>query len=84
VSWVTENNIPKDDAMPWRPNTARVGDGKIVENHQRVEVRGSRVDYYVNGNFLTSITSIFPFRVVGVSVSRQQRVAFVMLKITHR
>ncbi|HOJ51846.1 MAG TPA: FlgO family outer membrane protein [Syntrophales bacterium] len=84
VIWVTENNMPKDDAMPWRAGTARFGDGRTVENRQRVEVRGNQLYYYVNDHFLTSIKSIYPLKVVGVSVSHQQRVAFTMLKITQR
>lgn len=84
VIWVTDKNVPVDDAMPWKAGTARVGDGKTVDNHQRVEVRGNQLYYYVNNQLLTSIKSVYPLKVVGVSVSHPQRVAFTMLKITQR
>ncbi|MCX7982810.1 MAG: CsgG/HfaB family protein [Syntrophales bacterium] len=84
VIWVTEGNVPRDDAMPWRAGTARVGDGKTVENHQRVEVRGNQLYYYINNVFITSIKSVYPLKVVGVSVSHPQKVGFTMLKITQR
>ncbi|MDD5711323.1 MAG: FlgO family outer membrane protein [Smithellaceae bacterium] len=84
VIWVTEDDIPRDDAMPWRAGTAKVSDGKYVENTQKVEVRGSSLSYHVNGTFLTTIHGSIPLKVVGVCVSRQQKVAFHMLKITQR
>jgi hypothetical protein len=70
--------------MPWRSGTSRTGDGRFVENVQRVEVRGEYLSYYVNGALMTRIRSQFPLKAFGVSVTGPQAVAFVRLKITKR
>ncbi|MDD5168749.1 MAG: hypothetical protein PHN75_08025, partial [Syntrophales bacterium] len=84
VIWMTEKDVPVQDAMPWKANTAKVSDGRYVENMLRVEVRGKNLKYYVNNNLLTSIRSRFALKTFGLCVSRQQRVAFTMIKITKR
>lgn len=84
VVWVTADDVSVDDAMKWRTATAKVSDGKYVENAQRVEVRGDQLSYYVNGTFLIRIKNRFPLKSFGVAVSRQQKVAFIQIKITQR
>ncbi len=84
VIWVTVNNVPVDDAMPWKVNAVTVSDGRLVENTQRVEVRGEYLSYYVNNVFMARIRNQFPLKSFGVCVSRQQTVAFTRFKITQR
>ncbi len=84
VIWVNVNDIPMDDAMPWRPNTAPISDGRYVRNVQRVEVRGETLSYYVNNILISRIRSQFSLKSFGVCVTGQQAVAFLQVKITRR
>ncbi len=84
VIWVNVNDIPVDDAMPWRPNTAPISDGRYVRNVQRVEVRGETLSYYVNNSLISRIRSQFSLKSFGVCVAGQQAVAFLQVKITRR
>jgi hypothetical protein len=71
-----------DDALPWRPNTAPISDGRYVRNVQRVEVRGETLSYYVNNILMSRIRSQFSLKSFGVCVTGQQAVAFLQIKIT--
>ncbi len=84
VVWVNINDVPVDDAMPWRPNTANSGDGRYTQNVQRIEVRGENLSYFVNNTLITRIRNQFALKSFGVCVTGPQAVAFIRMKITRR
>lgn len=71
------------DPIDWRPGLSREGDG-FTFNRLKVEVRGEKISYYVNGTPIGNInnTIVLDAWVTGVMVQGRQKVTFDDLVVT--
>ena len=79
------DKFARPELIDWQLNAARPGDGFIF-NRLKIEVRGDRIDYYVNDRLIGHVTNAIvadPW-VVGVMVQDRQKIAFDNLKIISR
>ena len=82
-AWLEDKAGPV--VMPWRAESARVGDGSAVNEH-RVEVRGKYVSYFTNGKLLTRFPSTLDLRagLVGIRACGIQRASIGPVSIIAR
>ncbi|MBU1171709.1 MAG: caspase family protein [Proteobacteria bacterium] len=83
VSAHRNNQVVSPEPMPWKFGTVAVSDG-FIQNQLRVQVRGTRCDYYVNNQLVGTVYITMPHDSlrVGLFVENMQKIYFDDLRVT--
>jgi hypothetical protein len=83
VSGYNNNQVIEPFPMPWTASTCLIGNG-TTQNVIRVQVRGTRCEYYINNLYVGQVTISLPRDRMrfGFFVENMQRVHFDDLKVT--